>query len=110
MLAASARLHKSKQISAAMKNGKRSTSKLLVLFVAKGDSIEAKVAFAVGKTVGNSVVRHKVTRRLRHILSQELPNFPAGCHVVVRALPGAADATFDQLKENLNFALSKVAK
>lgn len=110
MLAASARLHKSTQISAAMKSGKRSTSKLLVLFVANGDSIDSKVAFAVGKTVGNSVVRHKITRRLRHILSQELSNFPAGCHVVVRALPGAANATFDQLKENLQFALSKVAK
>lgn len=72
--------------------------------------MDSKVAFAVGKTVGNSVVRHKVTRRLRHILSQELPNFPIGSHVVVRALPGAANATFDQLKENLNFALSKVAK
>ena len=110
MLAASARLHKSKQISAAMKSGKRSTSKLLVIFVAKGDSIDTKVAFAVGKTVGNSVVRHKVTRRLRHILSQELPHFPPGCHVVVRALPGSANASFDQLKENLEFALRKVAK
>lgn len=110
MLAPSARLHKSTQISAAMKTGKRSTSRLLVLFVAKGDSMESKVAFAVGKIVGNSVVRHKITRRLRHILSQELPNFPAGCHIVVRALPDAANASFDQLKENLEFALSKVAK
>lgn len=71
-------------------------------------SEHTKVAFTVGKSVGNSVVRHKVTRQLRHAITPLINNFPAGSHVVVRALPGASQATFTQLSENLEFATSKV--
>ena len=78
--------------------------------MAKGTSGQSKVAFAVGKNVGNSVIRHRVTRQLRHIVSPVLSRFPIGSHVVVRALPGAATATFTQLRENLEFAMTKVPK
>lgn len=76
--------------------------------MASGSTQQSKIAFAVGKNVGNSVVRHRVTRQLRHIVSPALTKFPIGSHVVVRALPGAATASFAQLTENLNFALTKV--
>ena len=109
MLPASARLRKSSEISAVMKSGKRFSAKLVVLHVALGTSGQSKVAFAVGKNVGNSVIRHRVTRQLRHIVSPELGNFPIGSHVVVRALPAAATATFTQLTENLEFAMAKVS-
>jgi len=78
--------------------------------VTSGSTEQSKVAFAVGKNVGNSVIRHRVTRQLRHIVTPVLPRFPTGSHVVVRALPGAATATFTQLTENLEFALTKVPK
>ena len=108
MLPASARLRKSSEISAVMKSGTRFSAKLVVLHVASGTSGQSKVAFAVGKNVGNSVIRHRVTRQLRHIVSPVLSNFPIGSHVVVRALPAAAGATFTQLTENLEFAMTKV--
>jgi len=110
MLPASARLRKSSEISAVMKSGTRFSAKLVVLHVAQSTDKDTKVAFAVGKNVGNSVVRHRVTRQLRHAISPLLGNFPAGSRVVVRALPGANQADFTQLSENLEFALSKVAK
>ena len=110
MLPASARLRKSSEISAVMKSGTRFSAKLVVLHVANGTSGQSKVAFAVGKNVGNSVVRHRVTRQLRHIVSPVLSKFPIGSHVVVRALPPAATATFTQLTENLDFAMTKVPK
>lgn len=78
--------------------------------MASGPTEQSKVAFAVGKNVGNSVIRHRVTRQLRHVVTPVLPRFPSGSHVVVRALPGAATATFAQLTENLEFALTKVPK
>jgi len=110
MLPASARLRKSSEISAVMKSGTRFSAKLVVLHVTQSTDEDTKVAFAVGKNVGNSVVRHRVTRQLRHAISPLLGNFPAGSHVVVRALPSANQADFTQLSENLEFALSKVAK
>ena len=76
--------------------------------MAQTSSEHTQVAFAVGKNVGNSVVRHKVTRQLRHAITPLLNNFPVGSHVVVRALPGASKASFTQLSENLKFATSKV--
>ncbi len=108
MLPASARLRKSSEISAVMKSGTRFSAKLVVIHVTQTSSEHTKVAFAVGKNVGNSVVRHKVTRQLRHAITPLINNFPAGSHVVVRALTGASQATFTQLSENLEFATSKV--
>lgn len=108
MLPASARLRKSSEISTVMKSGTRFSAKLVVLHVAHGTSEQSKVAFAVGKNVGNSVIRHRVTRQLRHLVIPVLNKFPSGSHVVVRALPGAASATFTQLSENLDFAMTKV--
>lgn len=93
-----------------MKSGTRFSAKLVVLHVTQSSTEQTKVAFAVGKNVGNSVVRHRITRQLRHAISPLLASFPTGSHVVVRALPGANEATFTQLSENLKFALSKLAK
>ena len=78
--------------------------------MAQSSNEHTKVAFAVGKNVGNSVIRHRVTRQLRHAITPLIADLPHGSHVVVRALPGANQATFVQLSENLKFALSKVAK
>lgn len=49
------------------------------------------VGLIVGKAVGNSVVRHRVSRRLRGAMARVVAELPAGCHVVLRALAGAAD-------------------
>ena len=110
MLPASARLRKSSEISAVMKSGTRFSAKVVVLHVAQSTDKDTKVAFAVGKNVGNSVVRHRITRQLRHAISPLVGSFPSGSHVVVRALPGANQASFAQLSENLEFAFSKVTK
>jgi ribonuclease P protein component len=93
-----------------MKSGARFSAKLVVLNVAQSSNEHTKVAFAVGKNVGNSVIRHRVTRQLRHAITPLLGQFPTGSHVVVRALPGASQATYSQLCENLEFALTKVKK
>ena len=108
MLPADARLRSSTDIAVTMRQGTKYSSRLIVLHVVGEMSQSTKVAFAVGKSVGNSVVRHRITRRLRHILAQQLVQFPTGSFVVVRALPGTATATYAQLEENMGFALAKV--
>ncbi len=66
------------------------------------------VGFVVSKAVGNSVVRHRVTRRLRHLVAQRMGTMPAGSALVVRALPLAAPATSAELAADLDSALRKV--
>ncbi len=69
----------------------------------------ARAGLVVGKTVGNSVQRHRVSRRLRHLLADRLRKLPAGTLVVVRARPGAAAATTD-LSADLDTAFRRIAR
>jgi ribonuclease P protein component len=65
----------------------------------------ARAGFVVSKAVGNAVVRNKVKRRLRHAAAAELPHWPAGTEVVVRATPRAAERDFAQLHRDLTEAV-----
>lgn len=48
-----------------------------------------RVGLIVSKAVGNAVVRHQLSRRLRHTCRELLPSMPSGVDIVIRALPGA---------------------
>ena len=50
----------------------------------------------ISKSVGGSVVRHRVARQLRHGLRHHLNELPLGALVVVRALPGSTRANFTE--------------
>jgi ribonuclease P protein component len=110
MLSAESRLRKTSEISATLKQGRRLASQLLVLHVTPGSTPHTRFAFAVGKSVGNSVVRHRLTRRLRHICAQNIELFTPGSDVVVRALPGAGEAEFTELEKSFLAATSKAGK
>ncbi|MEU5690583.1 ribonuclease P protein component [Actinosynnema sp. NPDC020468] len=69
-----------------------------------------KVGFVVSKTVGNSVVRHRVSRRLRHLVRDRLADLPSGTSLVVRALAPSADADSAELGRDLDAALRKVLR
>jgi ribonuclease P protein component len=62
----------------------------------------------VGRAVGNSVVRHRVTRRLRALVREELDRLPATADLVVRARPEAGTATSQQLGRDLRSGLDRV--
>ena len=64
-----------------------------------------QVGFVVSRAVGPAVTRNLVRRRLRHAASGRMALLPAGARVVVRALPGSADATYAQLDAALGRAL-----
>ena len=67
-----------------------------------------RIGFVVSKAVGNSVVRHRVTRRLRHLFRDRLGTLPPGCTLVVRALPSAAEAASAELGGDIDSALRKL--
>jgi ribonuclease P protein component len=64
-----------------------------------------RVGFVVSKAVGNSVVRHRVARKLRHVLRERLDQVPPGSRLVVRALPKSATANSAQLAADIDRAL-----
>ena len=61
----------------------------------------------VSKAVGNAVVRHRTSRRLRHVCMTFIPKLPASVDVVIRALPASATASSEQLEKDLAKALRK---
>ena len=109
MLSAEARLRKSTEITLVLRGGRRFASQLLVLHVAPGSTSHTRFAFAVGKNVGNSVVRHRVTRQLRHLAKENAPLLPGTSDVVVRALPGCEQASFDQLRQSFEASAKKAS-
>ena len=67
-----------------------------------------RAGFVVGKAVGGSVVRHRVSRRLRALVRDQLHRLPATADLVVRARPEAAAATFEQLRRDLQTGLDRL--
>jgi len=110
MLPSRYRLHSRAEISRTIRHGQRARRGALVVHVQVGDggSGPARAAFAVSKTVGDSVTRHRVVRRLRGLMPSLLDRLPGGSEVVVRAMPEAATATATQLREDLERALERV--
>jgi ribonuclease P protein component len=73
---------------------------------AEQTSAPARAGFVVSKAVGGAVTRNKVRRRLRHLVRDRLAGLPAGTTLVVRALPGAADASYARLGADLDAAIA----
>jgi ribonuclease P protein component len=69
-----------------------------------------RVGFAVSKAVGNSVVRHRVARQLRHVVRPRVQDLPGGSLLVLRATPAAAVASSPQLASDLDRALERVRR
>ncbi len=67
-----------------------------------------RVGFVVSKAVGNSVVRHRVTRRLRHLVADRLGTLAPGSSLVVRALPPAAHASSADLAQDFDAAVRRL--
>lgn len=110
MLPSRYRLHSRSEISETIRHGRRARRGSLVVHVrvGDGDAPPARAAFAVSKSVGDSVTRHRVVRRIRGVLPPLLDRMPAGSALVVRAMPEAATATSDQLRRDLEGALARV--
>lgn len=69
-----------------------------------------RVGLVVAKAVGGSVVRHQVSRRLRHLLRDRVDALPAGARLVVRAAPPAGTASSTVLARDLDAALARLVR
>jgi ribonuclease P protein component len=102
-------MRRSTDFASVVRRGARARGSAVVVHQRLGIGADAAlVGFVVNKGVGGSVVRHRVTRRLRAQLAQRLAGLPDGSGTVVRALPAAADATSAQLGAALDHALARL--
>jgi ribonuclease P protein component len=110
VLPAGSRLTHRDEFASVLRRGRRSGRSRLVVHLQcpaeRSSGVRpARAGLVVSKAVGGSVVRHRVSRKLRHLLAPRLGTLPDGALVVVRALPPAATATSAELAEDLDAGL-----
>jgi ribonuclease P protein component len=79
---------------------------LSVSFLRQPTWSRPEVAYAITRQVGSAVVRNRLRRRLRAILSEQAASLPVGAYVV-RTGPAGASMGFDELKVAMSRALEK---
>jgi ribonuclease P protein component len=109
VLPAGHRLTRRHDFASTVRRGRRGgRSRVVVHLLTTPDAspdVPARGGLVVSRAAGNSVVRHRVARRLRHLLAARLDDLPAGSRLVVRALPPAATASSAELGSDLDAAL-----
>ena len=110
MLARGNRITRGTEYKAIVRGGARCAGAHTVTYVVStAEPRPARFGFIVSKQIGGAVVRNTVRRRLKAICAEALPNVRDGADVVIRALPGAAAADFDQLRTQVAGCLSRKA-
>lgn len=80
------------------KTGRSYANKLLVMYVIRTDREETRIGISVSKKVGNSVVRHHVTRLLRESFRLNRDGVKKGLDIVVVARAAAKEAEFKNIE------------
>jgi len=110
VLLADHRLTRPSSFRHVVKTGRRSGARTLVTHLAAADEPSGsgpRVGFVVSKAVGSAVVRNRVKRRLRHAVAARISLLPDDGALVVRALPAAAAASYQELVTDLDRCLDR---
>ena len=94
MLPADARLTSSSDFARATKSGIRVTTEHFVgyLYISPvTNNASAKCGLIINKTVGGSVKRHRLARKVRHAVAPHIVELPLGSLFVIRALKQCDD-------------------
>ncbi len=94
------------------RNGKSYGNKYLVMYVFRKaedgrNAQKNRIGISVSKKVGNSVVRHHITRLIRESYRLNEKKFVGGLEMIVIARPGAKERNFFEIESAL-LHLSKI--
>jgi len=123
VLPVSARLTSPQDFARTTKSGLRVTSEHFVGYLHitpvtnnpgvnnSGVNENPRAGLIIGKAVGGSVRRHRVSRQIRHALAPQLENFPQGSLIVIRGLKqGASVDVQAEIAEISSRLIAKAAK
>ena len=79
--------------------GTSHANKLLVMYVLKNDTQRNRLGISVSKKVGNSVVRHRVTRVIRECCRLHEKELIQGLDIVIVARPLAKEQGLMEIEE-----------
>ena len=83
------------------KNGKSYANKYLIMYILENNTDKNRLGISVSKKVGNSVVRHKVTRLIRESYRLHENIFNSGLDIVVIARKSASSISYWEMESAL---------
>jgi len=92
---------KNKDFQIVYKKGKSYANKYLVMYILENNSKENRIGISVSKKVGNSIIRHRITRLIRESYRLHKNNFKQGYDIVVIARTTAKDKTYQEIESAL---------
>ena len=81
--------------------GKSYANKYLIMYILEQNTQQNRLGISVSKKVGNSVVRHRITRLIRESYRLNESKFVRGLDLVVIARPGAKEKNFFDIESAL---------
>ena len=94
-------IKKTKDFQKVYNKGKSYANKYLVMYILKNDSDRNRIGIAVGKKVGNSVVRHHLTRLIREIYRLNEHYFKKGLDIIFIVRVNAKSIDYHTLEKAL---------
>lgn len=94
-------LKKNKDFQTVYRTGKSYGNKYLVMYVIPNHLGKNRIGISVSKKVGNSIVRHHLTRLIRESYRLYEEQFQCGLDVVVIARVSAKDRTYHEIESAL---------
>ena len=94
-------LKKNQDFQSVYRKGRSYANKLLVMYVLENNRERNRLGISVSKKVGNSVVRHHVTRLVRESYRLQENIFNSGLDIVVIARANAASASYAEIESAL---------
>ena len=94
-------LKKNNDFQRVYRKGTSQANRYLVMYVLDNQYMKNRLGISVSKKVGNSVVRHRVTRLIRESYRLNERSFRQGLDIVVVARPNAKDRTYQEIESAL---------
>ncbi len=91
-------IKKNQDFQAVYQNGKSLANRLLVMYVKKTDRPETRIGISVSKKVGNSIVRHHITRLIRESFRLHEDMVEAGLDIVVVVRAAAKEENYKTIE------------
>ena len=94
-------LKKNKDFQFVYNNGKSFANRFLVMYIVENKSEKNYLGISVSKKVGNSVIRHHITRLVRESYRLHEDMFDSGLDIVVIARVTAKKASYKEVESAL---------
>lgn len=94
-------LKKNSDFQKVYENGISKANLNLVMYVLKNNLSKNRVGISVSKKVGNSVIRHRMTRLIRESYRLHEDMFNSGLDIVIVVRNRAKDCSYQEISESL---------